>query len=59
MRRTTGKAIMKLNESTTGRQLFTIFQTSGTVPFKPAFLEGLEELLREQSRLKTRNAKRK
>jgi len=58
-RRTVGKAIMKLNESTTGRQLFTIFQTSGTVPFKSAYLEGLEELLREQSRLKTKSAKRK
>jgi ABC-type phosphate/phosphonate transport system substrate-binding protein len=59
MRQTVGKAIIKLNESTTGRQLFTIFQTSGTVPFKPAYLEGLEELLREQSRLKTKIAKRK
>jgi len=58
-RRTVARAFMKLNESTTGRQLFTIFQTSGTVPFKSAYLEGLEELLREQSRLKTKNAKRK
>ncbi len=58
-RRTVVKAIMKLNESTSGRQLFTIFQTSGTVPFKPAYLEGLEELLREQSRLKAKIAKRK
>jgi ABC-type phosphate/phosphonate transport system substrate-binding protein len=53
------KAIMQLNESTTGRQLYTIFQTSGTLPFKPAYLEGLEELLREQAHLRKKNAKRK
>jgi ABC-type phosphate/phosphonate transport system substrate-binding protein len=59
LRRTLVKAIMQLNESTTGRQLFTIFRTSGTIPFKPAFLEGLEELLREQAQLKIKMAKRK
>jgi ABC-type phosphate/phosphonate transport system substrate-binding protein len=53
------KAIMHLNESKGGRQMYTIFQSSGTVPFKHAYLDGLEELLREQSRLKTRSAKRK
>jgi ABC-type phosphate/phosphonate transport system substrate-binding protein len=59
MRRAVEKAIMKLNESAKGRQLFTIFQTSGTVPFKQAYLEGLEELLKERSLLKTKSAKRK
>jgi ABC-type phosphate/phosphonate transport system substrate-binding protein len=58
-RRSMAKAVLQLNESTYGRQLYTIFQTSGTLPFKPAFLEGLEELLREQARLKTKIAKRK
>ena len=59
MKTTLVKAINKLNESTTGRQLYTIFQTSGTTPFKPAYLEGLEELIREQDRLRVRLAKRK
>jgi ABC-type phosphate/phosphonate transport system substrate-binding protein len=59
LRRTLVKAFKQLNESTTGRQLFTIFRTSGTIPFKPAYLEGLEGLLREQTQLKIKNAKRK
>jgi ABC-type phosphate/phosphonate transport system substrate-binding protein len=59
LRRTLVRAIQKVNESTSGRQLYTIFQTSGTLPFKPAYLEGLEELLAEQARLKTNTAKRK
>ena len=58
-RRTLVKAINQVNESATGRQLYTIFQTSGTLPFKPVYLEGLEELLREQARLKAKTAKRK
>jgi phosphonate transport system substrate-binding protein len=58
-RRILVKAIMQLNDTPTGRQMFTIFQTSGTLPFKPAYLEGLQELLREQARLKASTAKRK
>jgi ABC-type phosphate/phosphonate transport system substrate-binding protein len=53
------RAIMHLNESSSGRQMYTIFQSSGVTPFKASYLEGLEELLREQSRLKTKSAKRK
>jgi ABC-type phosphate/phosphonate transport system substrate-binding protein len=58
-RNSLSRAIIHLNETSGGRQLYTIFQTSGVIPFKPAYLEGLEELLREQSRLKTKSAKRK
>jgi ABC-type phosphate/phosphonate transport system substrate-binding protein len=53
------KAILKVNETPSGRQLYTIFQTSGTTPFKPSNLAGLEELLRERDRLAMKTAKRK
>jgi len=58
-RNSLSRAIMHLNKSNGGRQLYTIFQSSGVTPFKASYLEGLEELLREQSRLKTKSAKRK
>ena len=48
------RAVLQMSTSTSGRQLFTIFQTSGVVPFKEAYLEGLEELMREESCLKGR-----
>jgi phosphonate transport system substrate-binding protein len=53
------KALIRLNESKSGRQLYTIFQTNGITPFKPAHLEGLENLLREHKRLKAKMAVRK
>jgi phosphonate transport system substrate-binding protein len=54
-----GKALTRLNESKSGQQLYTIFQTSGITPFKPAYLEGLENLLREHKRLKAKTSVRK
>jgi len=57
-RQTTSKAINQLNETAFGRQLFTVFQTSGTTPFKPVYLEGVEELLHEHDRLKARTSMR-
>lgn len=53
------KALIRLNESKSGRQLYTIFQTNGVTPFKPAYLEGLENLLSEHKRLKAKTAARK
>jgi ABC-type phosphate/phosphonate transport system substrate-binding protein len=53
------KAIFRLNDSSGGRQMFSIFQSSGIATFKPAYLEGLEELLLEYNRLKLKVAKRK
>lgn len=52
-------AVLQLSSSATGRQLFTIFQTSGVIPFKGAYLEGLEELLREESVLRSRLARKR
>jgi ABC-type phosphate/phosphonate transport system substrate-binding protein len=57
--RALSNAIMKLSTSTTGRQLFTIFQTSGVIPFKAAYLEGLEGLLREESSFRSRSARKR
>jgi ABC-type phosphate/phosphonate transport system substrate-binding protein len=51
------KAVMQMSTSISGRQLFTIFQSSGVVPFKGAYLEGLEDLLREESILRNRLAR--
>lgn len=53
------KAVMQLNMTRSGQQLFTMFQSSGIALFKPAYLEGLEELFHEHSRLKSKTSKRK
>jgi ABC-type phosphate/phosphonate transport system substrate-binding protein len=58
-RQTLSRAIMQMSTSTSGRQLFTIFQTSGVVPFKEAYLEGLAELMRDESILKGRIARKR
>jgi len=50
------KAIMSLNTTSGGRQMYTIFQSSGITLFKPEYLEGLEELLHEHDRLKAKTA---
>jgi len=48
------RALIRLNESTSGRQVYTIFQTNGITPFIPEHLAGLENLLQEQKRLKAK-----
>jgi len=53
------KAMLTLNESKSGKQLYTIFQTNGITPFKAEYLEGLEGLLREHKRLKVNTVMRK
>ena len=53
------KAMLTLNESKSGKQIYTIFQTNGITPFKPEYLEGLERLLREHKRLKAKTVMRK
>ena len=52
-------AVMQMSSSATGRQLFTIFMTSGVAPFKRIYVEGLEELLREESSLKSGLARKR
>jgi ABC-type phosphate/phosphonate transport system substrate-binding protein len=53
------KTILRLNGTKSGQQLFTMFQSSGVMTFKPSQLEGLEELLREHEQLKSKSSKRK
>jgi ABC-type phosphate/phosphonate transport system substrate-binding protein len=59
MRRNLMIGIMKINDNPSGKQLLTILQSSGIAPFKPSHLSGLEELLKEQSLLKARLAKKR
>jgi len=53
------KALLGLNDSSGGRQLYTIFHVDGIRPFNPACLEGLEELVNEHDRLKGLSGRRK
>jgi ABC-type phosphate/phosphonate transport system substrate-binding protein len=59
MRSILTRGARELNQSTKGRQLYTIYQTTGSTAFKPAYLEGLEELLRERDRLTAKRSRRK
>lgn len=48
-------AMVRLNDSKSGKQLYVIFQTDGISPFKPSYLEGLENLVREYKHLKAKS----
>jgi len=50
---------LHLHETTTGKQIFTLFQIDKVIPFNAAYLSGLEELLRERDRLMSKQTKRK
>jgi ABC-type phosphate/phosphonate transport system substrate-binding protein len=52
-------AMLQLNETKSGKQIYTIFQTNGITPFKEEYLEGLENLISEHKRLKAKSATRK
>jgi phosphonate transport system substrate-binding protein len=52
-------AMLQLNETKSGRQIYTIFQFNGITPFKAEYLEGLENLISEHKRLKTKSTTRK
>jgi phosphonate transport system substrate-binding protein len=49
---------LHLHETTTGKQMFTLFQIDKVIPFNSSYLSGLEELLRERDRLMTKQTKR-
>jgi len=53
------KEIIRRNDSRGGRQLHTIFHSSGVIPFNAASLEGLEELVNEHDHLKGLSGRRK
>jgi ABC-type phosphate/phosphonate transport system substrate-binding protein len=52
-------AVLKITNDPSGKQLLTILQSSGITPFKPSHFAGLEELLREQSLLRAKLAKKR
>ncbi|MRR55235.1 MAG: hypothetical protein EG822_12130 [Deltaproteobacteria bacterium] len=49
---------LHLHETTTGKQIFTLFQIDKVIPFNDANLAGLEELLRERDSLLSKEPKR-
>lgn len=52
-------AMLQLNETKSGKQIYTIFQTNGITPFKEEYLDGLEDLISEHKRLKSKSATKK
>lgn len=52
-------AALTLHEKTVGRQMATLFQVNRVAPFKPSYLSGLEELLRERDRLAVSQRKKR
>ncbi|MDD2337367.1 MAG: PhnD/SsuA/transferrin family substrate-binding protein [Geobacteraceae bacterium] len=50
---------LHLHETTTGRQIFTLFQVERVIPYQPSYLQGLIALLNEQEKLKSNPAKRR
>jgi len=48
-----------LHETTTGRQIFTLFQIEGVIPYQASYLDGLIGLLKEQAQLQSKSAKRR
>jgi len=51
--------LIRLSDTSGGRQMYTILHIDGIRPFNAAFLEGLEELVNEHDRLKGLSEKRK
>ncbi|MEI6207541.1 MAG: PhnD/SsuA/transferrin family substrate-binding protein [Desulfuromonadales bacterium] len=52
-------AMLQLNDTKSGRQIYTIFQTNGITPFKAEYLEGLENLISEHKHLRAKSIPRK
>jgi len=52
-------AMLQLNETKSGKQIYTIFQTNGITPFKEEYLDGLENLISEHKRLKAKSTAKK
>ncbi len=58
LKRAIMNSALHLHETTTGKQIFTLFQIDKVIPFNAAYLSGLEELLRERDRLVSKQTKR-
>jgi ABC-type phosphate/phosphonate transport system substrate-binding protein len=53
------KALLRLNESKSGQQVYTMLQSTGISPYKPEHIKELNDLLQEHKQLKAKNTKRK
>jgi phosphonate transport system substrate-binding protein len=58
LKRMIENAALHLHETASGKQIFTLFQIDRVIPFKPSYLSGLEELLRERNKLMVNKTKR-
>lgn len=59
LKRTIENAALHLHETTVGKQMFTLFQIDRTIPYIPAYLDGVTELLRERNALMAKQTKRR
>jgi len=53
------QAMLRLNESKSGRQVYTMLQTSGIAPYRQENNKELDDLTQEQNPLKSKTLKRK
>jgi ABC-type phosphate/phosphonate transport system substrate-binding protein len=58
LKRSIEYAALHLHESAIGKQMFTLFQIERTIPFKPSYLDGVLELLRERETLLAKLARK-
>ncbi len=59
MKRSIENAALHLHETATGKQMFTLFQIERTTLYRPAYMDGLIELIREKERLSAKADKRR
>lgn len=59
MRRKITNAAIQMNETSVGRQMSILFQIDRLIPYKPSYLDGLADLLREQANLRGKPARRR
>ncbi len=55
MKHTVLNAAMEMNKTIVGKQMGILFQVDRIIPYKPSYLDGLAELLKEQSNLKCKH----
>jgi ABC-type phosphate/phosphonate transport system substrate-binding protein len=58
LRNSITNSALHVHETTTGKQMFTLFQIDRVIPFNPSYLSGLEELLLERDRLLAKKVKK-
>jgi hypothetical protein len=59
LKRAITNSALHLHETTTGKQIFTLFQIDKVIPYKASYLEGLIALLREQAKLQSESTVRR